>query len=237
MDPEVGIVLNSIAFSRDGQYVAMGGASGLKLWRVVRGSAEKSTGSRLSLQPLRRLSETFASSLCVSADGCWLAWVGPNEPDANAHPIVHLWDLRSSQPHLLSTARPYYGVLALGFYPDSKHLAFVSDKPTIAVWDVNTKQEAFFFGEGELEQHGALIPHTRLSADGAWYAIGGRAVSVWDMAAKKLLVALPEERGAIWGIDWSPNRERLAFGTSDDTLVIWNLPEVEARLAEIGLDW
>jgi hypothetical protein len=57
------------------------------------------------------------------------------------------------------------------------------------------------------------------------------------MMARKLLVALPEKRGPIYSLAWSPNRELLAVGTSDGGLVIWNLPKVKARLAEIGLDW
>src|SRR5262249_27293456 len=162
--------------------------------------------------------------VCFSGDGNWLAWVGSSKENDGNSIHVQLWDLRSSQGHALSTARPYYLFMALDFYPDNKHLAFVSDKEAIAVWDVNTKQEVFSFGEGELERRGGLLPHTRLSADGAWCAVGGRTVTVWDMAARKLLVALPDERGAIWSVGWSPNRDLLAVGTSAGDLVVWNLP-------------
>jgi WD40 repeat protein len=57
------------------------------------------------------------------------------------------------------------------------------------------------------------------------------------MASQKLLVALPEDRSPVFSIDWSPNRELLAVGTSDGGLVIWNLPKVNAKLAEIRLGW
>jgi serine/threonine protein kinase/WD40 repeat protein len=227
----------SIAFSPDGKHFAAGGRHGVTLWRVVRGSAELPAWQRLSFRALGHFPETVSSSICFSPDGNWLAWVGQSVADDKCLGQVYLCDLRSMQAHALSMARSYFPFLALGFYPDSKHLAFVSDKPAIALWDVNTRQEEFSFGEGDLEQRGALLPHTRLSADGAWYAIGGRTVTVWDMAAKKLLVALPEERGAIWGVGWSPNRELLAAGTSSGGLVIWNLPKVNAKLAELGLDW
>jgi WD40 repeat protein/serine/threonine protein kinase len=237
MPAQVGPMVLSIAFSPAGEYFAAGGSKGLRLWRVVRGKAEQPAGTRLSLQRLGRLANTLSSSVCFSADGKWLAWAGWHEADHEIINHVHLWDLRRSQAHTLSTARTEFYVLALAFYPDSKHLAFVSDKKAIAVWDANTKQEAYSFGEGELERRGALLPHTRLSADGAWYVVAGRAATVWDMAAKKLLVALPEERGAIWSVAWSPNGERLAVGTADGDLVIWNLPKVNAKLAEIGLNW
>jgi WD40 repeat protein len=238
MQAEVGGIVWCIAFSPDGQSFAAGGSSGLMLWRVARGNRDQRAGKTISFEPLGRLAEEAAPSICFSADGKWLASVHVQKArDQTFHHWVNLWDSHSSQAHPLSTAKPYYHALALGFYPDSKHVAFVSDKKAIAVWDVNTKREAFSFGEGELERRGGLVPHTRLSADGAWYAVGGRAVTVWDMAAKKLLVTLPEERGAIWGIDWSPNRELLAVGTSSGNVVIWNLPKVNAQLAEIGLGW
>jgi WD40 repeat protein/serine/threonine protein kinase len=218
----------SIGFSPDGRYFAAAGSQGLRLW---------GTRSGLPFQRPRQLAKYYSSSVCFSGDGGWLAWVGLSKANDKTSRHVQLWDLRSSQAHALSTARPYYWFMALGFYPDNKHLTLVSANKAIAVWNVNTKREAFSFAEGELERRGALLPHARLSADGIWYAIGGQKVTVWDMAARKLLVALPDERGAIWSVGWSPNRELLVVGTSAGDLVIWNLPKVNAKLAEIGLNW
>ena len=79
------------------------------------------------------------------------------------------------------------------------------------------------------------FPRTHLSADGGWYALGDQTVTVWDMAAKKLLVALPSE--PVCSVGWSPNRELLAVGGNDGGLEIWNLPKINAKLAEIGLGW
>jgi WD40 repeat protein len=235
LQPQVSPEIWSIAFSPKGQYFAVGGSNGLKVWRVAPNGARQSSGKRLPFQRLGPLTEGHFSSIGFSPDGNWL--VGAEGASMEAPHSIHLWDLDNWQSHTLSTARCRYGIQALSFYPDSKHLAFVSAKPAIAVWDVTTKQETFSFGEGVLEQRGALPPHARLSADGAWYAVGGRAVTVWDMAAQKFLVALPEERSAVFSVSWSPNRELLAVGTSDGGLVIWNLPEVKARLAEISLGW
>jgi WD40 repeat protein len=146
--------------------------------------------------------------------------------------------MQRSQSHDLTTARSYYTVLALAFDSKSKRLTFVSDEGAIAVWDLVTRQELFSFGIGELERRGALPSHTGMSADGTWYAVGGaRAVTVWEMADRKLLLTLPVERGGTWSVAWSPNRERLAVGTSDGGLVLWDLPKIGAQLAEIGLGW
>jgi WD40 repeat protein len=105
-------------------------------------------------------------------------------------------------------------------------LAFLSDEAEIAVWDVPTKQKAFSCGNGEQRWLGCL------SADGAWYAVGGK---IWDMAARKFRVALPAELSVVRRVAWSPQAERLAIGTANGDLVVWNLPRVKAKLAEIGL--
>jgi WD40 repeat protein len=231
MRPQVGPIVLSTAFSADGQSFAAAGSNGLTLWRTVRGAGEQPT---ITFQPRDRLTEEFASSICFSLDGNWLACVSGHWYQDTYR--VHVWDLRRSQPHALPIARSRYGMKALGFYPDSRHLAFVSDKPAIAVWDAST-EEVSSFGDGQLEQRGVPEPKTHLSADGAWYALGDQTVTVWDMAAKKLLVALPSEPGSVCSVGWSPNREQLAVGAADGGLVIWNLPKIKARLAEIELDW
>jgi hypothetical protein len=63
------------------------------------------------------------------------------------------------------------------------------------------------------------------------------AVTVWDLHKRELLLALPEEGGFNWGLAWNPQRELLAAGFSDGSLVLWNIPSIRAQLAEIGLDW
>jgi WD40 repeat protein/serine/threonine protein kinase len=239
---QVDSIVASLAFSPDDQYFAAAGWGGLTLWRVLSGNAEQPSGRRFSNQRLYQLVKYPCASVYFSADGNWLAWVGwhltKNQTQRETwYHQVHLCNLRSMQPWVLSLARTGYGLSAIGFYPDSQHLAFVDDTPAITVWDVNTQRELFSFGEGELERRGALSGHTRLSADGIWYALGSRTLTVWDMAAKKLLVELPREQTSIWSLGWSPNREQLAVGTSGGDLVIWNLPKINAKLAEIGLGW
>ena len=77
-----------------------------------------------------------------------------------------------------------------------------------------------------------------MSNDGCWLAAeSGRAVTVWDTRSKKLLLGFPEESGAVWSLAWSPNRDLLAVGTSGGGPVIWNIPNIRAQLAELGLDW
>jgi WD40 repeat protein/serine/threonine protein kinase len=232
MQPLVGHRVLSIAFGADGQYFATAGWNGLTLWRVVRGNGT------ISFQPVGQLSQELSASICFSRDGNWLAWVEGGWGQEGSR--VHVWDLRRLQPHALSMARIQYSVgnpNVMGFCPNSNQLVLVTDHRAIAVWDLITKRELQSFGEGELWRRSVDWPTTHLSADGAWYALGGGAVGIWDLKAKKLLVTMSSERSFVSAVGWSPNRELLAVGNYDGRLEIWNLPQVNAKLTEIGLGW
>jgi hypothetical protein len=127
------------------------------------------------------------------------------------------------------------GWLNLAFYPDSKRMAFVSQKRRVEIWDILAGERAFTIGEpGQVAGH-----HLALTSDGRWLAVdnANSAATLWDAISGKPLIRLPDERSAIWGLAWSPDRQRLAVGLSDGGVVIWKLPEIRAQLARIGLDW
>jgi WD40 repeat protein len=62
------------------------------------------------------------------------------------------------------------------------------------------------------------------------------AFSIFDMQQKRLLYTLPPESNDVWEVCWSPDGTRLAMGTSDGSVVVWNLEEVRARLDEFGIN-
>jgi WD40 repeat protein len=232
LQPAVGERVLSTAFSRRGQYFAAAGPHGLTLWRTMHAAPDQATRRTISFEGIGRLTEEHSTSICFSPDGHWLAWV-----DQDRSELVHrvnVSDLRSLQPHPLSMARSCR-IKGLAFSPDSKHLTFVNDKLAIAIWDVSTKQELSSFGE--LAQKIHPRPSTHLSADGDWYAVADQTVTIWDIKAKKLLVALSPERSSVCSVGWSPDRKLLAVGGSDGGLDIWDLPKINAKLTEIGLGW
>jgi WD40 repeat protein len=241
LPPAVGDTVLSTGFSADGHYFAVAGTDGLALWRVVQSSGEQATRTAISFQPVRRLTEDRSAAICFSPDGHWLAWlIGPWEADSLT---VAVWDLHKMEPHDLSMAKSCHMIRAPGFSADSQHLTFVNDKLQVAVWDVARKKEATSFGE--LKERLVARPKTHLSADGAWYAVADQTITIWDMAARKLLVTLSPERSAVCtvgrsavcSVGWSPNRKLLAVGGTDGGLEIWDLPRINVKLAEVGLDW
>ena len=62
-------------------------------------------------------------------------------------------------------------------------------------------------------------------------------MSVWDMASRKLLAALPENDSKVWALALNPDGDRLAVGLSDGSLAIWHLSQVQHHLAALGLGW
>jgi WD40 repeat protein len=219
------------AFSPDGKHFLTCSRSGVKVWSV-QGTARGEDGHMsLSFKEAPSPKPGDADSACFSPDTKLIAWVVTD----SAGTRLAVWDLAKAQER--SWPASVFSVLALSFLPDSKHLALVNmEKGLVEVWDTTTGEVSTTFGEKELV-HGSAI-HTALSSDGTWFAVGGsKAVTIWDLNQRKLLLALPEERGTVWSLAWSPNKVLLAVGSSDGGLVVWSFPRVQAELTRIGLGW
>jgi WD40 repeat protein len=104
-------------------------------------------------------------------------------------------------------------------------LILINERKEFEAWDVARIQKAYSFGRGEMGE-----------SSGTELALS-RTITVWDTDAKKLLLALPDEQSQALAMAWSPNRKLLAIGSMDGGIGIWNIPQVRAQLAEIGLDW
>ncbi len=77
-----------------------------------------------------------------------------------------------------------------------------------------------------------------LSPDGTKLALGSPSnlgVEVWDPLAGRMLYSLPDQNGTVYWVAWSPDSRRLAISRSNGDIAIWNLPEVERVLTELGL--
>ena len=221
------------AFSPDGKHLVACGQRGVKLWNVADVGRADDGRPRLSFKEAACPTREPANSACFSPDGKFLAWAGVWH-SGQAHRIS-VRDLATGQER--SWPASVFPFLALSFLPDSKQLALVNwNEGKIEVRNATSGEITTTFGKKELV-HGTSI-HTALSPDGAWLAVGGdKAVTVWDMNKRELLFALPEERGTIWSLAWSPDSRLLAVGTSQGGLAIWHLPEIKSALGQIGLGW
>ncbi|HEV3255801.1 MAG TPA: protein kinase [Gemmataceae bacterium] len=117
---------------------------------------------------------------------------------------------------------------SLYFDPTGAGLTFVTSAGTLGVLD---------WSKGTARDSGLRVFQLALGADGRWVASSNAAqqVLVDDVGAGRVVLALPAEGSDVWGLAWSPDGTRLAVGLSDGGLVVWDVGQVRARLAEFDI--
>jgi WD40 repeat protein len=236
LEHDAGTQLWSAAFSPDGKHAAVCGERGVTIWRVVPPVANASDRwpngvSRPGFERRARPTDHHVPGLWFSPDSKLLSWCEQSG-------TVHVWDLQTSRHTLLAGAEAA-GPQGVAFFPGGKHLALVTPKKEAEVWDVTTGQRSSSLGRvdrGERDNF-FLGRGLALSAEGSWLAVQGSAVTIWDTHSKGVLLALPKEQGTPQCTAWSPDGTKLAIGSADGGLVIWDLPATRSQLATIGLDW
>jgi WD40 repeat protein len=61
--------------------------------------------------------------------------------------------------------------------------------------------------------------------DGEMLAGGGRTVVIWDLKTDQILRSLPGHVDWVAALAWAPDRKRLATGSLDSTVRVWNVPK------------
>jgi tetratricopeptide (TPR) repeat protein len=114
-------------------------------------------------------------------------------------------------------------------------LLFVDTRNQLVQWDMLGDRSVEVVGEpGDLR--GANLS---VSPNGHWVAVDAEPlrVSVWDIATKKQAFVFRDERSAVSATAWSQTGNRLAFGTQDGQVALWDLSVIRQQLAGIHLDW
>jgi len=196
----------NVAFSPDGQIVALGGEEKkIRLWQVR-------TGKELpSLQEHK--GGTYA--VVFSPNGKLLASGG-----TGGQPSACIWNLATGRVvHWLGPLD--YGVHCIRFSPDGQTLATGSGNPhgIITLWDVNTGKEI-----RPLKGHRSPIDAISFSADGKRIASTGsweRSIRLWDIAAGKECNLFARHRGEVNAVAFAPDGLTLATASYDATVGLW----------------
>jgi serine/threonine protein kinase/WD40 repeat protein len=176
-------------------------------------------------------------SVAVSPDGRWLAVGGWKDPG------VLVWDLPSGR--LVQTLRPNENVgdmeFRVRFSPDGRWLVSCTHN--------DASRQAYHFWRVGTWELGQRIPQERngqafyppaFTGDGRLMALGiaPDQILLADPATGQELARLTTLRALTpTPLVFSPDGTKLIAGTSERTVLVWDLRRIRDQLAPMGLDW
>ena len=184
----VGTSHRKVAFSPDGQRLAVASSIGVWLYDVA-------TSRELALIP----SASSVLSVVFSPDGTRLAsgaWDG----------TVKLWD-GATKEEIASLEGHTDRVNSVVFSPDGTRLASASDDDTVKLWDVATRAEI-----ASLEGHTDRVNSVVFSPDGTRLASASDddTVKLWDVATRAEIASLEGHTDRVNSVVFSPDGTTLA---------------------------
>ena len=194
---------------------------GLRIWWVRR-----TDKARPSLRPIAECPGFRCLHVALSPDGTRAAYVDSDYG-------IKLWDVAQDRELPFSGPRLLFGWHSLAFC-SPRELVYITSDRVAVVWDVIADRLIRIIGQpGTFEGF-----HIAVSPDGRWLAAEATpsSVAIVDLDQGEVVFTFREEKSPIWSLAWSPDARRLAVGLSDGGLVLWDLEQVRARLAESGID-
>jgi WD40 repeat protein/tRNA A-37 threonylcarbamoyl transferase component Bud32 len=209
--------VRDLRFSPDGRWLFSASSDGeLRLWQVG-GDDERVLG--------RASGRLFGVD--VAADGLHVATLG--EPDS-----ARIWDVKG--PHERALRGHTDDIISTVFSPDGRTLATAGKDDTVRLWDLVT-------GQGlELVGHQGSVVRIAFSPDGRYLASISmdHTARLWDLDACRA----PSDRaqclqasrnfvghdGWVTAVTFSNDGRRLATGSSDATVRLWDVSTGEARV-------
>ena len=196
----------AVAFSPDGQRLAVAGGYGMWLYDVA-------TLRELALFTGHTRSVT---SVAFSPDGKTLA-------SGSDDRTVKLWDIATGRT--IATLEEHTGwVTSVAFSLDGTTLASVS-RQQVKLWNIATQTNIATL------MHTHSVTSVVFSPDGTMLASGARGgnsstdagtVWLWDVSTRRNIATLEGQTGAVTSVDFSSNVSTLASGSFDGTVKLWN---------------
>ena len=197
--------VNAVAFSPDGKTLATGSADkSIQLWDTATGKP---------LQTLRDHADSVLG-LAFRPDGKFLA-------SCSADRSVKVWDT-ATWKRLYTLGAHDEPVTAVAFDSTGSPLITASTDRTAKVWNFaadNSGLARALGGHGNSVTAVALIPGGQILAT----ASGDKTVRLWKYSDGVNIATFTDAKDWVYAVRFSPDGKRLAAGTFDGMIYLWNV--------------
>jgi len=209
--------VNAIALTPDGQTLASGSLSTIKIWNLKTGELRNN---------IRDAHAGKITTLAISPNGEILV-------SGSADKTIKIWDLKTSK--LLKDIPAHEGqVNAVAISPDGQTLASVGSDRLMNLWNIQTGSPILSrIADNEYEVNALAF-----SRDGAILVTGSNngTIRLWNIRTGTRRQTLEGHTQAINAIAISPDNQTLATGSNDGTVRLWdfNTGQEESAIAPVS---